>query len=73
MRQAIPNEHPWQPQIMDDAGEETTIDLLEIFYLFWGHLKQIIVWLVIGGTIGLNCFDVNDKSRIYYYQHRNRV
>lgn len=53
MRQAIPNEHPWQPQIMDDAGEETTIDLLEIFYLFWGHLKQIIVWLVIGGTIGL--------------------
>ena len=23
--------------------------------------------------IVLNCFDVNDKSRIYYYQHRNRV
>lgn len=52
MHQVISNEYPWQPQIMDDDSEETTIDLLEMFYLFWGHLWQIVALFVLGAAVG---------------------
>ena len=53
MQQEISNEYPWQPQVMNNGDEEATIDLLEVCYLFWGHLRQVIVWLLIGMTVGL--------------------
>lgn len=31
--------------------EEDTIDLVELFYLFWDHLLQIILMLILGGAI----------------------
>lgn len=35
---------------VDDGGE---IDLVEIFYLFWGHAIQIILCAVLGGLLAL--------------------
>lgn len=52
MQEQISNEYPWQPQILDSRDEEATIDLLAVFFLFWGHLRQIVLWLVIGVTAG---------------------
>lgn len=53
MQQQMRNEYPWQPKVIADRGEEeTTIDLLEVFYLFWGHLRQIVVCLVLGAAVG---------------------
>lgn len=39
-----------QPQsvVLEDEGE---IDLVEIFYLFWGHALQIILCAILGGVV----------------------
>ena len=37
-----------QTSVVDDGGE---IDLVEIFYLFWGHTIQIILCAVLGGLL----------------------
>lgn len=34
--------------VVDDGGE---IDLVEIFYLFWGHAIQIILCAILGGLL----------------------
>ena len=39
-----------QTSVVDDGGE---IDLVEIFYLFWGHAIQIILCAVLGGLLAL--------------------
>lgn len=52
MQQQISNEYPWQPQSMNNQDEEIEVDLSEVFDLFWGHLRQIIAWLVFGAAVG---------------------
>lgn len=37
-----------QTAMVDDGGE---IDLVEIFYLFWGHALQIILCAILGGLL----------------------
>lgn len=37
-----------QAAVMDDGGE---IDLVEIFYVFWGHAIQIILCAILGGLL----------------------
>lgn len=37
-----------QTNMVDDGGE---IDLVEIFYLFWGHAVQIILCAILGGLL----------------------
>lgn len=50
-RQSL-NEYPTQPQAAAvRQEEEDTIDLVEVFYLFWGHLWQIIVCLILGAAV----------------------
>lgn len=57
MQQQISNEYLWQPQSMNNQDEGIEVDLSEVFDLFWGHLRQIIAWLVFGAAVGglYNC------------------
>lgn len=46
------NQYPMQPQeFSEQEREETTIDLVEIFYLFWGNLWKIAVCFVLGMVV----------------------
>lgn len=46
------NQYPMQPQeFSEQEREETTIDLVEILYLFWGNLWKIAVCLVLGMVV----------------------
>lgn len=50
-RQSL-KEYPTQPQAaVLRQEEEDTIDLVEVFYLFWGHLWQIIVCMILGAAV----------------------
>lgn len=37
------------------SNEENEVDLVELFYLLWGHLLQIIFFLVLGGAAAFAC------------------
>ena len=50
MEQKALNESP-AGQIGQRPGEEDEIDLVELFYLLWGHAWQIILCLVVGAGI----------------------
>lgn len=46
------NQYPMQPQeFSEQEREETTIDLVEILYLFWGNLWKIAVCFVLGMVV----------------------
>lgn len=48
--QAVNANTPVQRPAAANRPQNTTIDLVELFYLLWGHVIQIIVCLVIGGV-----------------------
>lgn len=73
MQEQISNEYPWQPQILDSHDEEAPIDLLEVFYIFWGHLRQIVLWLVIGAAAGVLCTLVIRSQEEPQYQAISEV
>lgn len=55
MQRQTLNEYPTQPQIAAvRQEEEDTIDLVEVFYLFWGHLWQIILCLILGAAVAFS-------------------
>lgn len=46
------NQYPMQPrELWKQEKEETTVDLVEIFYLFWGNLWKIAVCFVLGMVV----------------------
>lgn len=46
------NQYPMQPkEVSEQEKEEATIDLVEIFYLFWGNLWKIAVCFVLGVAV----------------------
>lgn len=46
------NEYPTQPRPAQRRAQTTTeIDLVEVFYLLWGHLWQIIACLIAGAGV----------------------
>lgn len=53
MKQKTANNYPWQPQAVDNWNRETTVDLLDLLYYFLGHLRQIIVWMILGAAVGI--------------------
>lgn len=53
MKQKTANNYPWQPQVVDNWNGEATVDLLDMLYYFWGHLRQIIVWMILGAVVGV--------------------
>lgn len=55
MQRQTLNDYPIEPQIAAMRQEaEDTIDLVEVFYLFWGHLWQIILCLILGAAIAFS-------------------
>ena len=52
MEQKALNESP-AGQIVQRPGAEDEIDLVELFYLLWGHAWQIILCLVLGAGLAL--------------------
>lgn len=55
MQRQIVNEYPAEPQVAAMRQEaEDTIDLVEVFYLFWGHLWQIVVCLILGAVMAFS-------------------
>ena len=52
MEQKALNESP-AGQIVQRPGAEDEIDLVELFYLLWGHTWQIILCLVLGAGLAL--------------------
>ena len=49
MEQKALNESP-AGQIVQRPGAEDEIDLVELFYLLWGHAWQIILCLFVGAA-----------------------
>ena len=55
MQRQTLNEYPVEPQVAAMRQEaEDTIDLVEVFYLFWGHLWQIILCLILGAAVAFS-------------------
>lgn len=55
MQQQTLTEYPIEPQVAAIRQEaEDTIDLVEVFYLFWGHLWQIILCLILGAALAFS-------------------
>lgn len=55
MQRQTLNEYPIEPQVAAMRQEtEDTIDLVEVFYLFWGHLWQIILSLVLCAALAFS-------------------
>ena len=55
MQQQTFNEYPVEPQVAAMRREtDDTIDLVEVFYLFWGHLWQIVLCLVLGAALAFS-------------------
>ena len=55
MQRETLNEYPVEPQVAAMRQEaEDTIDLVEVFYLFWGHLWQIILCLILGAAVAFS-------------------
>ena len=52
MEQKALNESP-AGQIVQRPGAEDEIDLVELFYLLWGHAWQIILCLILGAGLAL--------------------
>ena len=48
-----PSIHSEMPQGWNTRGpeEEEEIDLVELFYLLWGHIRQIVLCLVLGAVL----------------------
>lgn len=36
-------------------NQDEEVDLVELFYLLWGHLLQIIACIIVGGIVGFGC------------------
>ena len=76
MEQKALNESP-AGQIGQRPGAEDEIDLVELFYLLWGHAWQIILCLVVGAGIafGVTKFLITPKyeatSSIYIVSASN--
>ena len=76
MEQKALNESP-AGQIVQRPGAEDEIDLVELFYLLWGHAWQIILCLVLGAGIafGVTKFLITPKyeatSSIYIVSASN--
>lgn len=55
MQQQTLTKYPIEPQVAAMRQEaEDTIDLVEVFYLFWGHLWQIILCLLLGAALAFS-------------------
>ena len=55
MQRQTLTEYPIEPQVAAMRQEaEDTIDLVEVFYLFWGHLWQIILCLILGAAVAFS-------------------
>lgn len=55
MQRQTLHEYPVEPQVSAMRQEmEDTIDLVEVFYLFWGHLWQIILCLILGAAVAFS-------------------
>ena len=39
-----------QPELVMRNQQEDEIDLVELFYLLWGHMLQIIACVIVGGA-----------------------
>ncbi|MBM6716085.1 capsular polysaccharide biosynthesis protein [Gemmiger formicilis] len=55
MQRQTLSEYPIEPQVIAMRQEaEDTIDLVEVFYLFWGHLWQIVLCLILGAAVAFS-------------------
>ena len=45
-------------------GAEDEIDLVELFYLLWGHAWQIILCLVLGAGIAFGVHEISHYAKV---------